>query len=392
MKLGVADLPPIVPYLADDRFMPSRKQDMDFLGRYVGPPVPERVSTFAATLIEFVARIDLVKIDVLRALDAETKARRLEEIATWCRENGAKPDAELYLETLRTSSDRQATFLALSQLTRLGDARAAPFLIAKADEEPRFRGLQVESLLRLDTPEAVPHARRWLAPIAEECGTTSDFNVKSTCMYASLILLRHGKRAELEGYEQVVAILAADDEGYWYNAAWDELVSLGKPEVVGLLAAVLEKDRARTAMVTRSPLLLCRLFKAGVPAALALIQDMLASTKRMGSASSSQGTVDLVEADHAANMLSRWTRGNMRYEYTDAADIRAAKRKELAEYLTAQFELVKAGRPTEFPDYACEGCMEDNGKALAVLPPVGPGPVIARLDLTCPPRPGAKTP
>jgi hypothetical protein len=210
-------------------------------------------------------------------------------------------------------------------------------------------------------------------------------------MYASLILLRRGNRADLEGYETIRAVLAADEEGFWYNAAWDELVSLGKPEVLELLATVLEKDRARTHITTREPLLLCRLFKAGVPAALDLALSKLASTKVMGGTSSSLGTVDLMEADHAASMLSRWTRGSVRYEYRDSAAVRADRRKQLAEYLTAQFALVKAGRPTDFPDRACDACVRDLTN-LPVLPPIGPGPVIAPLDRTCPPFPSFASP
>jgi hypothetical protein len=384
MRIGLGELSPVVPYLVDETVISSAEDELRKLRRHGEFLPPTRVSTVAAELIDSAARMSLTRIDELRAIDDTSKQRRLEEIRKWCDENAGRSEADIFMQVLETSPDQRATFGALNQLTRLKDPRVIPYLIRRGDEATSYRGHQATSLYTLDTPDAVPAARRWLEPIATQCGS-SDFNVKATCMYASLILLRHGNRAELEGYEMIRAVLDADEEGYWYNAAWNELASLGKPEAVELLTTALHKQRARTEMVKRYPLLACRLFKAGIPGTLELLTEKLSSTTPMGSTlSPSGGQVTLLEADHAAVALSRWMRGRLNYDLREPEHDRAQKREQLAAYLTEQFALASAGQPTGFPDTACDVCVEDNGPP--ALSPVGSAPVIAPLDRLCPPH------
>ncbi|HEY3354463.1 MAG TPA: HEAT repeat domain-containing protein, partial [Polyangia bacterium] len=330
MKLTVGELPLLVPRLADESFMPTFSYWRDFHPQRT----LHRVSWAAAEIINAVATRDLADLPAYQAADPAGRARHLERIVSWCRGNAGKTPAELARQALATATSLAEVQAASREAMRLKDAAALPVLIARMKAFPRQREELVRIAYAFDSAAVVPQAREWLKD--------PDEGVR---FFAALVLLRHGRRAELEGLDALRPILARDDGSLRSVEAFDALMDTGQRPAIDLACQILAKPRFE---IMGSGAAVHRLFLAGRREALDYV---LGGLQRRGDGGTSSGQYrgrdverKQVEGDAFAAMVTRWQTGNRNYDVLAPDGVRAAERGRLAAWLRRQFALIKAGK------------------------------------------------
>jgi hypothetical protein len=332
LKLTVAELPLLVPRLADESFMPTFSYWRDFHPQRT----LHRVSWAVAEVVNAVAQRDLADLAAYQAADAAGRARHLARIVDWCRANSTKSPAELVRQTIAGA----AGFAEVQAATRVAlqsrDAAALPVVLGRLKD---FRDRR-EELARLayafGSAALVPTARSWLAD--------PDEGVR---FFGALTLLRRGNRAGLEGLAELRPILLADDGSQRYPEAFDALMDTGARPAIDLAAGFLAKPHFDTYGHEEAIL---RLFLAGRREALDYVLLGLASREDGGTSSGSYRGADVerpqVKGDRFASMVASWQRGGgAAYDVLAPDAARAAERARLAGWLRAQHALIQAGKP-----------------------------------------------
>ncbi len=340
MKLTPAELPALVPLLADESVLPTFSYWRDFHPQRT----LHRVSWLAAELINAAARHDLAALQAYHAADAAGRKRHLERVLAWCRANAGKSPAELRRETIRTSKDWDAVAAAVEEAARAKDRAVLALLLARQVDFPKRREDLARLVYQLGTSQAAPAARRWLKD--GEAGVR---------FWAALTLLRHGRQGALEGLAELRPILAADDGSYRYPQAFDALMDTRQRPAVDLACGILGKARLEVSFGSGGAVL-HRLFLAGRPEALAYLLRGLDSQKDGGVSSGSyrgkQVERKQVEGDGFASAIAAWRAsrvaptppGEYSYEILAPAAERAAERAKLKRWLQEQFKLIRAGK------------------------------------------------
>lgn len=82
----------------------------------------------------------------------------------------------------------------------------------------------------MDTPTAVPLARKWVHDPEE-----------GVCFWAALVLLVHGDRSNDEGVAVLRPILDEDDGSWRFPVAFDVLMEVGTEKALSLACGILKK-------------------------------------------------------------------------------------------------------------------------------------------------------
>jgi hypothetical protein len=329
MKLQIADLPTLVPYLADEDYMLVFSYWRDFH--------PSRtlhqVNWAIAGLLNETAKRDLAELATFTSLDEAGRKKHLDRLLAWCKANAGKTREELLLDTLAKARGR-AFLSAANELVADKNVKALPILLERMKEWKDNPGEIVRLCYGLDSAGAVKPARDWLRSQDEE-----------TRFYAALILLRHGDKAQAEGLEPLKEVLAKDDGSYYYPRAIDDLLGTKSEVAMTLASAILRKSRFHSEF--NSGEILRRLFLAGRQEALNYAVSQLDNTEE---ASTSSGIYKGKEVqrkntrgDGIAGQIAEWRIDDWKFETLAADEERKAKREQLKPWLREQFACIKKG-------------------------------------------------
>jgi hypothetical protein len=350
LKLKVGELPVLVPFLADEDFMPTFSYWRDFHPQRV----LHRVSWVVAEIVDAVAQRKLADLAGYLAADPAGRKRHLETIVAWCRANASRSASELRRETIRTTREWHVLSGAVAEAAREKESKTAllALVLAREADFAKERESLAHLVYRFDLKQSLPAARRWR-------GDAND----GVRFWAALILLRHGLRAKLEGLDLLAALLASDDGSYRYPQAVVPLLALKHPRATALATAILAKPRFE-AVYGGGPIL-HRLFLAGRKEALALLLRKLESEEDGGSVSGlgKDGKPierKLVVGDTVAALVSEWRRPGAKGGAFDklAPDAeRRTARAAIKRWLKGQFAAVESSRPHELrtPDPVDDG-------------------------------------
>ncbi|HVY60963.1 MAG TPA: hypothetical protein VHF22_04885, partial [Planctomycetota bacterium] len=268
LKLEVKDLPALAPFLADEEFMPTYSYWRDFH--------PSRtlhqVNWAVAELVNEVAHRDLADLETYAGLDPAGRKAHIEKILAWCAENAGKTRAELLLETLRAAKEWREFAAAAGEAVHDKVPGTLPVLVSRTADFPANRARIARLARDLDTAEAVPAARAWLA--------SGDARTR---FWAALILIAHGDRDRLEGLPELRAALEADRGEELYPSAIEPLLATGEPEALALADGILEGKRRLYGFAERA--VLHRLLLARREAAFRYLERELESRKPAGTSS-----------------------------------------------------------------------------------------------------------
>jgi hypothetical protein len=346
MKLEVRDVPPLLPYLADENFTLTYSYWRDFHpGRTM-----YRVNELVASIVNGVAKHDLADMATYAALDANGKKQHLEQVAKWVLANAGKGRTELLLETLETTKEWRIFSPAAAELIRDKEKRAVPVLAKRLNDFPQQRGDVAELCYRLSAADFVEPARRW---VKEADGGGGD---KAVRFWGAIILMRAGDRGKLEGLDALKPILEQDDGSHYYPLAFDELLASDREEALKVACAVLPKLR-RGPGDFEAAAMVHRLVLKGRPEALEYMTAALDSTEKAeaswGQYEGKEVQRQQVVGDSAASALARWRTDKYSYSTLAPDDARAAERAKLKAWLVEQVRLRREGKKSglrEEPD------------------------------------------
>jgi hypothetical protein len=322
MELAVDEVPHLLPWIDDPDFMVM----YSYWRNFHPSRTMHRVREAVAWLINEAAHRSLV-----RGEDGEADRRA---VLQWCRDNAGKSARDLLEATLMQSKEWRDVDRAASRLAEIDKFRAASLLADRMKDFEDHRDDVVYFCYRREVKEFVERARGW--------AKDADEQVRG---WASLILLRWGDRANLEGLEPMRTLLAEDDGSLWTPRAIDALIEIGRPQTLDLACELLHKQRFNSDEAVRGLLL------AGRREALDYLVGKLESEQGSGSAwgerDGKQVSRELVVGDRAAQTVAGWRGERYSFDILDPDDVRKGKRGELKAWLREQFGLIQQGRTSE---------------------------------------------
>jgi hypothetical protein len=330
LKLTVADLPELVPYLGDDNYMLVFSYWRDFHPNRT----LHQVNWAVANLVNDTAKRDLADLPAYNDHDAAGRKAHLDKILAWCKANANKTREQLLLDALATG-DGEDFANAAGELVADKNAKALPILIARMKDFKDAQGEIVEWCHDLDSAEAAKPAREWV----------QSKDVK-TRFWAALILLRHGDKKKSEGLEPLRDILGKDDGTHYYPRALDDLLAAKTKEALDLAAGIIERPHFGSDH-NIGPVL-HRLLLAGRQEALDYLLARLDNTESAGTSSGKYKGKEVerkqIVADNIAGEIAGWRTDKWEYESLAPAKERKAQREMLKTWLKEQFALIKAGK------------------------------------------------
>ncbi len=330
MNIQVAELPVLVPFLADENYMPTYSFWRDFHPART----LHQVNWAVADIVDDAAKCDLAQLQEFDRLDEQGRRKHLDAILEWCRCNADKTEKQLLLQSLAEEKDWYPFKRAANEAAEKGLTEALPILVRRFRDFDRCQDDISEFCYRLDCADAVAPARKWL---------TSDN--KYVRFWSALILLQHGDRARLEGLADLEALLAEDDRFYRYKCAIGPLTATKNERAMVLACGILKKEHFTP---TFSGMILQQLFLAGREECLEYLLTKLNSEKEAGEARGKYAGKEIrrpqVEGDRVAYVVSSWQSGEANYYILAPDDQRRAERKRLKGWLMEQFTQIKAGK------------------------------------------------
>jgi len=365
MDIRLDELHHLVPYLADRSFIPA----YGYWRLFHPARTLHRVNWAVAEIIDIVAMQDLADLETCEDPDEAGRKQHIAKLLAWCKANAGKTRTQLAVELMRRAKEPRDFLRPAVVAARAKSVEALPLLIGRVPALPEHRGDVAELCYRIDTPQAVAHARKWVAD--EETAVR---------FWGALILLRHGDRANLEGLDVLRAVLdppkppardageelVAPDEGEepagepaeapppaespwtdedlsWYPYAIDDLLATGRDEAAAVACTILKKDRAFW-FDTVAPPILHRLFLAGRKECLDYLLAKLDSEKPIGSEPAEEGEPRRVQGDKAVDLVWSWRTDDFDYDWDAPLEERRRKRRTLKAWLQGSFQRIRAGQ------------------------------------------------
>ncbi len=339
MKLAVADLTFLAPYLADENFMLTFSYWRDFHPSRT----LHRVQWVVGHLLNEAAKRDLAQLKRYGELDAAGKKKHIEAILDWCEKNAGTSRIDLILDSMRTAKDWRTFSKAAGEAmqgkvkVKVKVEEAFSLLIKRMQDFPEQQDEIAELGFVADQKDSSAQARKWLL-----------HTKKGVRFWAALMLLRHGDTAKLEGLESLREVLTKDDGSHWYPRAIETLANTGKEPALKLACGILAKKEFRPSDWNAGPIL-HRLLLLGRTEALEFALKGLDSNQKQGTSSGTWNDKDVqreqFEFDAMAELVIGLRKDEMRYESLAPKEARLKKCAELKVWLKKQFDLIRSGQP-----------------------------------------------
>lgn len=334
MKLEVADLTALVPFLADENYLPTFSYWRDFH--------PARdlfsVDEVVASLVNSAAKRDLAELRIYARLDARDRQEHLARIMAWIKANAGRSAADLLLEQCREAKQFREFHRAATELAQAGNKQVVPLLIQRMNEFPDAADDIVELCYRLSSADLAPEARKWV----------KDERV-DVRYWASLILLKHGNRGQLEGLAVLRPLLDKAEGDGRFVEAFDVLLDTNNEEAITLACSVLKKS---SSVSFNTGPMVHRLLLRGRQEAVAYLMQKLDDSTESGSSSGTFNGKQVLRrvtvGDSAGTMLERLRADKYDYPSLAEDEDRARERQKLKAWLDEQIKLIRAGKPHAF--------------------------------------------
>ena len=332
MKLKIAELPVLVPFLADENFMLAFSYWRDFHP----DRTLHRVNWAVANIINETAMHELIDVSHYSSLDANGKKEIIEKAMKWCIDNASATKKQIILNLLNSTGEWQSFYHAALEATKEKILEAIPLMIKRMSDFKNQQDKIVALCHEMNSPEIVSNARIWIKHSEE-----------GVRFWAALILLRHGNAEKLEGLSELKLILDNDDGTYWYPRAFDDLLSIKKEPVLKLACDILGKKDLRLSDWSLETML-HKLFLAGQKECIDFILEKFESDKKTSMVYGEwEGNLikqNLEERDTIAVLIAKWRMDNYNYPATAPEEKRAQERDKLKKWIKEQYDLIKAGR------------------------------------------------
>lgn len=317
LKLTIPELPVLVPYLADEDYLPT----YSFWRSFHPSRTLHQVNWAVAKVVNDTALRDLADLDAYERLHRTGKQEHLKKILEWCRAHAATPRSELLMAVIRTAPKFENLTRQAAEAFEANVPGAFDALAGRMGEFPDRREEFAELCQTTHVRGAIPLARSWLKESSKELR-----------LYAGLILLRGDEADRRNGVAALNKILRT--EGFdLLPYAIDDLLAAKTPETDELALLALPKPEGRESSFHES-VLLRRLFLRGLPQCRDHILSKLDSDKPVDGG--------YVVGDEMAYLLSDWT-GTLKFDSAAAPDARRKVRLECSRWVREQFARIEKG-------------------------------------------------
>jgi hypothetical protein len=334
MHLAVSELPPLVPFLADDNFMPTLRywRDDDDPDRQL-----PRAKWAVAKIVNEAAQWRLIEFDKINEQTVEELEVQVESAAAWIRENVSKTRSQLVSQALSSSQDWRDFESAAKEAVRLKLTSVHQIVVQRMPDFPQYQDQIAEICYVLNAPESTTDARTWIK--------SSDDKIR---FWAALILLANSDKSKLEGLDVLADILSQDDGSELYPRAIEPLLATRAEPAIALAVGILRKDGFEDQRSYTAPVL-HRLFLTGRQECLDYLLTNLSNNKpshgTIGYWKGTQVTRQLLTGDGVAFDVMAWRNDGILYDALAPDEDRRAAREQIKTWLKEQFILVRKGRP-----------------------------------------------
>lgn len=342
MDLTPEELPALIPFLADDDFMPTFSYWRDFHPART----LHRVNWAVAEVVNDAVRRDLVDVSAFGSLDESSRKEAIAKLLDWCQQNHGKTPDTLTTDALVSARDWQEFERAIGRAVQHRVVAAAPIIAGRIKDFGTGNQEEIaQGCFALNAPEFLSIARAW---------ANDGHQPEGMRFWSALGLVQGGGDADRRaGVGVLQPILAKDTKLERYALALDTLLASGDETARQLACGALRKPDVLVAGDNGA--MAVKLFLAGRPEALAALLRWLddASARPDGDFRRGDGTV----ADGVAQWAGKWRLDKYTYSLEAPAEERRREQESLKDWFKAQFGLVKAGKKTD----------------LFIPPPYGPG-------------------
>jgi hypothetical protein len=338
MKLQVNEIPILLPYLDDRSFcvlVDTARTGYSFAAI-------SQVNVEIAQLINAIATRMVINPQQLSTSDPKAINTIKQDTLKWIAANTHLTRNQHLLASLAATHDLQTFFPLACELTVNRETAALPLILKEIENQQRgYDKSRLAELCCWLAPErCVGEARKWASQTDE----------KYLQIWGALILFRAGDATRKEGYEKLALLLPSGPNHDYYHLAQQVLIRSPHPEALDLLAPLLQGGRSIYHLRYFAPCLR-KLFLAGRQDAF----DFLLSTLDNSTFAGSTGRVTkdgkrydhiTTQADDIAASLNDFRTDFNDYPQEAPRLDRAAHREVLKQWLTDQFALIKAGKPS----------------------------------------------
>jgi len=338
LGLEPADLEIVAEYITDAQFIPA----YDYW-RYFHPQRSlYRVSYVAAKLVNEAAMRKLVDYEDGSDPPVETLVTWKDHVLKWARDHRGKSRPNLALEAIANCRTWVEVKTAVTACINMKEGRVFRALELRLRDFPKNHEEAAALAFYVNSPETVDAARLWLKH--------SDEDVR---YWAARILLRHGDRAKLEGYDELKAVLDESPVIRDFTRAIDDLLSIGTEEARTFACRILKKESFKPWEEEGGRAALQRLFLAGRPEALEYIESKLDDPTVVyligkGGIDEPRTPDNVITAgDCLAKQLCQWSLKEKEFDDHAPGAQRAMWRKELRVWIRKQADLIRKGEKSE---------------------------------------------
>jgi hypothetical protein len=317
LKLSIAELPVLVPFLADEDFMPT----YSFWRGFHPSRTLHQVNWVIAKVVDEVALRDLADLDKYSRLNRAGKKAHLENILQWCRAHSATPRSDLLLQVIRTAPQWENLMRQAAEAFEANVRGALDALSRRMNEFPDHRENFAELCQTTHVSGALPLARSWLTESSKEVRLS-----------AGLILLRGDEADRRAGLAALDKILR--NEGFdLLPYALDDLLAAKTPETNALALLALKKQEGREWSWSDHDILR-RLFLAGLTECRDHVLAKLASNEVIDH--------DYTAGDGMAAMVAEWSDA-FTFDPSASAEDRKKLRVQVARWVQEQSLRIERG-------------------------------------------------
>lgn len=323
MKITLAELPVLVPYLGDENFMLTFSYWRDFHPNRTF----HQVNWAVAKIIDDAAKSNLSELNAYYRKNDSEKKQHIENIIDWCLKNKHLTRKELIFKTMKETEDWNQFQSNAEEALKLKYPELLNALFNGFGKFPKNQDDLMEFLCKTNSKDAVNFANSKMGK-----DDKVDF-------WASLILVGHSEgEYQKKGLKFLKNMLADKDGSHWYPRAALPLLKSNSENAKKLACEILKKERFD--MTFGGSIIVHNFLLEKRKEALDFMIEGLKSEK-------SGRYQDSIKGDDFVEHLRTMTKKEFNFDSEWPKEKKTKAREEICQWLSIQFKAISEGKEHE---------------------------------------------
>lgn len=342
LKLSPKETELLLPYLLSDDYIAGYSYHRDFF--------PERtlhkVSWVVNSLIFEITNQHFFNQSVFDSSSAVEKKIEVEKIKKWCDENSELSKEDITVNILKTTNDWTTFQKALETAKEEKYNILLPIIVQRFNDFnggfwPTDKGAMAETMFEFGNENYISAVRKWSAD-------TSDIWVN---LYSSLFLLKYDKASYEQAMNKLQAVLKQCDGTSYYPHAMGLLLSMNDSRALKLAEGILDKPQFPQFVDWDYYLnFVKKLLLLKSDYTFNFINNKLGAftPDEIAQFDQNNGKVNMImQTDFYVLAVDKLNGSIPGYDPREDMQTRLKYRQELSKWFSAQYALLKAGKPNE---------------------------------------------